>query len=57
MIESNPLLAKSEPTEVLPSLLSDSGEKPELRRTISDSPSITCPDTLRIWNNEYCHEW
>ena len=40
MIESNPLLAKSEPTEVLSSLLSDSGEKPELRRTISDAPSI-----------------
>jgi len=43
MIESNPLLAKSEPTEVLSSLLSDSGEKPELRRTISDTSSITGP--------------
>lgn len=40
MIEANHLLAKSEPTEVLPSLLSDAGERPELRRTISDTPSI-----------------
>jgi hypothetical protein len=40
MIESNPLLAKSEPTEVLSSLLSDPVEKPELRRTISDTPFI-----------------
>src|SRR5438046_5734480 len=41
MLESNPQLAKSEPTEVLSSLLSDSGERPELRRTISDTPPIT----------------
>lgn len=40
MIEANPQLAKSEPTEVLSSLLSE-GEKPELRRAISDTPSIT----------------
>ena len=41
MIESNPQLAKSEPTEVLSSLLSDSAERPELRRMMSDTPSIT----------------
>ena len=39
MIEANPKLAKSEPTEVLSSLLSESGDKPDLRRTISDSPN------------------
>lgn len=40
MISANPLLAKSEPTEVLSSLLSD-GDKPDLRRTISE----TLPNT------------
>jgi hypothetical protein len=39
MISANPKLAKSEPTEVLSSLLSDSAEKPDLRRTISDNPN------------------
>ena len=39
MIEANPQLAKLESTEVLSSLLSDSGEKNELRRTVSDSPT------------------
>jgi hypothetical protein len=36
MIQLNPQLAKFEPVEVLPSLLSDSAERPELRRTVSD---------------------
>src|SRR5436190_8721571 len=39
MIQSNPELAKSEPTEVRPSLLSD-GDRPELRRSTSDTASI-----------------
>ena len=39
MIEANPKLAKSEPTEVLSSLLSDSGDRPDLRRTVSDYPN------------------
>lgn len=43
MIQSNPLLAKSEPTEVLSSLLSESVERPDIRRTISNPP----PDHLR----------
>jgi hypothetical protein len=43
MIQSNPLLAKSEPTEVLSSLLSESAERPDIRRTTSNSP----PDQLR----------
>jgi hypothetical protein len=37
MIEANPLLAISEPTEVLSSLLSDSQDRPELRRAISET--------------------
>ena len=40
MIQINPQLAKFEPMEVLPSLLSDSADKPELRRALSDQPSI-----------------
>lgn len=35
MIQANPQLAKSEPTAVLPSLLSDSEDKNDLRRTTS----------------------
>jgi hypothetical protein len=35
MIQANPQLAKSEPTAVLPSLLSDSEDKNDLRRTMS----------------------
>jgi hypothetical protein len=38
MIQSNPELAKSEPTEVRSSLLSD-GDRPELRRSTSDTTS------------------
>ena len=38
MVESNPLLAISEPTEVRSSLLSESADKSELRRTISETP-------------------
>jgi hypothetical protein len=37
MVESNPLLAISDPTEVRSSLLSDSADKSELRRTISEN--------------------
>jgi len=37
MVESNPLLAKSEPTEVRSSLLSDTADKNDLRRTISET--------------------
>lgn len=48
MIEANPKLAKSEPTEVLSSLLSDSGEKPELRRTISDNPNRYSVDVEQL---------
>jgi hypothetical protein len=37
MIQANPKLAKLEPMEILPSLLSDSAsERPDLRRTTSD---------------------
>jgi hypothetical protein len=42
MIQANPLLAKSEPTEVLSSLLSESAERPDIRRS-SNSP----PDPMR----------
>lgn len=41
MIQANPQLAKSEPTAVLPSLLSESEDKNDLRRTTSaDSTQI-----------------
>lgn len=48
MIELNPKLAKSEPTEVLSSLLSDSGDKPDLRRTISDNPNRYSVDVEQL---------
>src|SRR5271163_1239956 len=43
MLESNPLLAQSEPVEVLQSLLSDptTAEKLDLRRVVSDTTSPT----------------
>jgi len=39
MIQANPQLAKTEPAEVLPSLLSESSDRPDLKRTTSDSPT------------------
>ena len=49
MIEANPQLAKFQPTEVLSSLLSDSGDRPELRRTISDNSSKLIPDVEQLY--------
>jgi hypothetical protein len=37
MIQTNPQLAKFQSNEILPSLLSDTGDKPEFRRSISDT--------------------
>lgn len=39
MIQANPQLAKFQSNEILPSLLSDVAEKPEIRRTVSGDPA------------------
>jgi len=48
MIQLNPQLAKFEPMEVLPSLLSDSAERPDLRRTVSDQQPHRDVEQLNI---------
>jgi hypothetical protein len=48
MIQLNPQLAKFEPMEVLPSLLSDSADKPELRRTVSDQQQRRSSDVEQL---------
>jgi hypothetical protein len=55
MIQANPQLAKTEPAEILPSLLSDS-DRPDLKRTTSDSPThsrrTTEVDQLHVANGK-----
>lgn len=60
MVEANPLLAKSEPTEVRSSLLSETADKSDLRRTISENTTRYSVDVeqLNIMNGRQSRpEW
>jgi hypothetical protein len=48
MVDSNPLLAKSDPTEVRSSLLSEPADRPDLRRTISDTTARYTADVEQL---------
>ena len=48
MVESNPLLATSEPTEVRSSLLSDTAEKNDLRKTTSETTGRYSTDVEQL---------